>query len=670
MLAKHRFKIIIVAILIAICTAPIILGLDVDADFISLLDPKHKTVKDYNYLVSNFDSTDAFVLLVKNSETITNPKMQEFSSRLRNLDSVVSISTFDTRFLLGNKSDGNALTILLVKPSFKPTELEKTRRLSDKINAAIDESGLDVGVSGSYQVLIDSAHSVSKDMSKAAIITFLGISILLLIVLRLQIVVVIAIAGTLIFGLLLTLAITKLIFGKLNFLTATLPAVILGLGVDFSLHIIYSFNEKAKQLINSLGAEALAFSPEEIIAHAHAKTFRPLLIAASTTATAFLALCFAKSRGLFEMGLVGAIGIVLTFLAAIILLPVFLSYVSLKTIAKIRQTGDLWVKVVGFFENKNIWLAAVVVIAVIISVFYSSKVGFTSDQNKLVDRSIKSLELQDELLERFHFSPVPIIFISPDQQTESKKLSILTSEKDKTFGFVQSYSIAGIFNQNAQGFKGKDGSFITLAYPVENPFKFSVFEKIERVAEEIRRNFPGKGNIITGSAFLNFGLIKSIKADLIRCTVIAAILVFTMVYIGFTAVRKTVLSILPVALSIFLTVGLMGLLHINFNLMTVVILPLIIGAGIDDGVHLQYRWHIENKNINRAVSGIASAVVATTLTSMIAFGSFITARNPGFKELGLVASAGFGFCLMMSLVVMPCILDILNKVEKIPQGSN
>ena len=116
------------------------------------------------------------------------------------------------------------------------------------------------------------------------------------------------------------------------------------------------------------------------------------------------------------------------------------------------------------------------------------------------------------------------------------------------------------------------------------------------------------------------------------------------------------LALMPVCLGTLLTVGLMGVLGIDFNLMTVVVLPLIIGTGIDDGVHLVCRLQGSQGDVVQALSGIASPLVATTMTSMLAFGSMLTAKNPGFRELGLVTMSGLGLCLVITLVAVPCLL--------------
>src|SRR3972149_381566 len=113
------------------------------------------------------------------------------------------------------------------------------RGLSRDIRESAEESGGQAGLTGSYQVMMESSDSINKDMMKATLITTVGTAVLLLVIFRLPIVTVLIVATTLAIGLCCTLGVVWLVLGKLNLLTAVLPSVLLGLGVDFSLHFAF-----------------------------------------------------------------------------------------------------------------------------------------------------------------------------------------------------------------------------------------------------------------------------------------------------------------------------------------------------------------------------------------------------------------------------------------------
>ena len=109
--------------------------------------------------------------------------------------------------------------------------------------------------------------------------------------------------------------------------------------------------------------------------------------------------------------------------------------------------------------------------------------------------------------------------------------------------------------------------------------------------------------------------------------------------------------------------GLMGISGIDFNLMTLVVMPLIIGAGIDDGVHVLCRWKNVGGDVNKTFSGIATPITATTATSSLAFGSLMLSANPGFRDLGFIVMSGLVLCLVISMTVLPLFLYKLKGAK-------
>ena len=114
--------------------------------------------------------------------------------------------------------------------------------------------------------------------------------------------------------------------------------------------------------------------------------------------------------------------------------------------------------------------------------------------------------------------------------------------------------------------------------------------------------------------------------------------------------------LLPIMLGTLFTAGLMGVLGININIMTVVVLPLVIGSGIDYAVYVVHRWQTEQHIVDKTIAGVAGPVVVTTLTSMIGFGSLMIASNPGLRDLGLTIATGLGVCMIISLGILPLLL--------------
>jgi len=103
----------------------------------------------------------------------------------------------------------------------------------------------------------------------------------------------------------------------------------------------------------------------------------------------------------------------------------------------------------------------------------------------------------------------------------------------------------------------------------------------------------------------------------------------------------------PLIFGIIMMVGIMGIFNIQITLLNIMAIPLIIGIGIDDGVHLLHRYKIEgNGAITSVFRSTGKAIIITSLTTMISFGSLVFATYRGYGSLGTALFIGVGACLL------------------------
>jgi hypothetical protein len=121
----------------------------------------------------------------------------------------------------------------------------------------------------------------------------------------------------------------------------------------------------------------------------------------------------------------------------------------------------------------------------------------------------------------------------------------------------------------------------------------------------------------------------------------------------------------PLAMGVVWMMGTMRLLQIPFNFANLVAVPLIIGVGIDNGVHVIHRIRFEGRAGMRVVlRHTGRAIFIASLTTMIGFGSLALASHRGLASLGLVLLLGVGACLITSTLVLPNLLVVLGLVER------
>ena len=107
--------------------------------------------------------------------------------------------------------------------------------------------------------------------------------------------------------------------------------------------------------------------------------------------------------------------------------------------------------------------------------------------------------------------------------------------------------------------------------------------------------------------------------------------------------------------------GILALLGIDLNPANLIVLPLILGIGVDDGVHMIHDYRMQPIGRYHTSSSTINAIILTSLTSMIGFGSMMLSAHRGLASLGMVLVVGLGSCLFVSLVPLPAILTLISR---------
>ena len=184
-------------------------------------------------------------------------------------------------------------------------------------------------------------------------------------------------------------------------------------------------------------------------------------------------------------------------------------------------------------------------------------------------------------------------------------------------------------------------------------------EANERFVKDLRSVDPG----VTGEPVQNYEYIDLLRASYAQAAEYAAIAIVVVILLHFGNPFLVFLTVLPLALAIAWTLGLMGLFRYQFNPANVITLPLVIGIGVAYGVYTVDRWR-EDKKLLLFSGSTGKAIVLSALTAMIGFGSMMISRYPGLAGLGLLMFLGVGLCLLTSIVVLPQLLTGLRGAGK------
>ncbi len=128
-----------------------------------------------------------------------------------------------------------------------------------------------------------------------------------------------------------------------------------------------------------------------------------------------------------------------------------------------------------------------------------------------------------------------------------------------------------------------------------------------------------------------------------------------------TAVGDSILAIIPPIIGLGMTYGLLVIFNIPLNPANLIILPLILGIGVDNGVHVLHDFHLKPNVIYNTSPSTINAIMLTSTTTMVGFGSMMVSAHRGLYSLGAVLTIGVGACLFVSLVTLPALLTFVSR---------
>ncbi len=189
--------------------------------------------------------------------------------------------------------------------------VQRLRTLLEQTRAEVP--GVNAGLTGGPVLEVDEMAQARRDNLLASLVA-LGLCALLFIYGYQETGRPIKAVACLMVGLAYTLAYATATIGHLNILTVTFLPILIGLGIDFGIHLVSRYEEELRLGQSELRAITLALS----------QTGRGILTGCLTTAGAFLAMGFTDFKGVREMGLICGGGLLLCLIPMMTLLPVLL----------------------------------------------------------------------------------------------------------------------------------------------------------------------------------------------------------------------------------------------------------------------------------------------------------------------------------------------------------
>jgi len=650
---------------------------------------------------------------------------------------------------------------------------EAVLRLRELVSETeVEVPGLNVGITGEPVLEYDEMSQSQKDSTLATIVS-------------LALVAVIFIFGyhetgrplkatiCLLVGLAYTMGFTTLTVGHLNILTITFVPILIGLAIDFGVHLITRYEEELRH----------GRSEKVALEKAIVNTGMGIFTGGFTTAGAFFAMAFTDFDGIQEMGIICGGGLLVCLVPMMTLLPVLLLRGRQNVLD--HQLGpalerkeavilDRRARIENFWLRRPVTVTVIVAVLTLLALVPSRKVKFDYNllnmqskglpavlfQHKLIESSPRSvlfgvvvatnltqatnliavltnlptvstvdsmapyltedvggklpvLEEIKRIAAEIHFQPVdtnecdvaelgqgalfalhgylglavtkigssdpPLSeqmvslrqsvsalrqrLLLDERATTAEKLAkfqqALFNDVRQTFVSIQQQDISGKMTADdlpptlRNRFIGVTGNHLLQIYP-----KHDIWER--KAQEEFVRDLRKVDLRATGTPVQLFEYTRLLKESYEEAALYSLIAIALLVFIHFRKVSCVVLSLIPVGVGFLWMTGFMGLCNIPFNPANIMTLPLVVGIGVTNGIHILNRF-AEELHPSILAKSTGKAVLVSGLTTIAGFGSLIAAKHQGIESLGYIMATGTATCMVVGLIFLPALLNLLDR---------
>jgi hypothetical protein len=206
-------------------------------------------------------------------------------------------------------------------------------------------------------------------------------------------------------------------------------------------------------------------------------------------------------------------------------------------------------------------------------------------------------------------------------------------------------------------FVGANGEYLVRAFAKESLWDFDALATFTSAAQSAD---PGA----TGKAFRTLEGLRQMKSGFEWAGGYALAAIVLVLALDFRRGAGVLLGLFPLAVGIVFTLGLMGLCGVALNPANMIALPLIVGVGVDNGVHVLHDYRArDRRRAYRLGAATGRGVLVAGLTTVLGFGTMLIARHEGMASLGLALTIGVSCCMVAALLLLPALLHLCDRVR-------
>lgn len=193
---------------------------------------------------------------------------------------------------------------------------------------------------------------------------------------------------------------------------------------------------------------------------------------------------------------------------------------------------------------------------------------------------------------------------------------------------------------------------VVYLFPPENRYRREPPPEAQALADEL-----GPHVVLTGNNTINEWARVRIKRDAWIAGILGFVLVGILIWFDFRRVRDTLGALTPLLVGIVWMLGIMGLFGIDLNFMNIFVTTMIIGIGVDYGLHILHRYReteaLGTGELTRGTLETGKAILVAALSTICGFGSMSLSHYPGLRTTGYVAILGALATALVSITLLP-----------------
>lgn len=499
------------------------------------------------------------------------------------------------------------------------------------------------------------------------------------------------------------------LFGyKITILSSIIAPLIIVIGVPNCIFLLNKYQQEYSLHGNKI--KALARTIEKI----GVTTF----FANVTTAIGFFVFYFTRSEVLMEFGIIAALNVMLTWLIALLFIPVVYSFLPApkekqmmhlqrKLLVRILGKIDLWVH----RYRKRIYACVIVFLAIaLLGITRITTIGYVVDDLPSDDPIYTDMKFFEH-----HFKGVIPFEVSIDTKKNggavkvetlskinrlqkmlagyaefSKPVSVLEAIKFSYQGLndgkpryyilpnVQELARLSSYSATA---KENQKMFRSLIDSMRQTTRVSIqmadigTTRMKKLVQELQPRIDsvfhesGYDVKITGSSMVFLSSNDYLVINLKESVMLAIILIALVMLILFRSFRMILISILPGLTAIIVTAGIMGFYGIPLKPSTILIFSIAFGIASDGTMYFltKYRQELKQQSfsisqtVSKSISETGISMIYTTVILFCGFGIFVASGFGGTQALGILISITLLLALLSNLIFLPALLLSLEK---------